>query len=404
MGSRKSSSLDFRVLQATYFMSTPTRAEIEQYTDRTRLAVQDSLKRLLEKGLMEKSGKTKSSGGRPAVMYRLGDSVGYSVGVTLDTAGLHLVALDAQHRVLLESHQALQLSQDPSSHLDDILRHISAELRHFLSSAKLRGRRMLAIGVAPPGMVDTEKGIWLHGLQVSGITHVALGDLLGKMFGVMVVVEDVTRCLAHLEYLRSKPENARDLVYLYLGAGVGAGLMLREGPYYGRHGMAGEVGHLIVEEDGARCFCGNIGCLETVVSSPSILSRFQRRLSEGVMSSLQEYRHGHGLSLEVIRDAANNGDRLAQSTLYELGTLLGEAASKIIKLFNPGTLIIGGPVAVLGEHFFEPMRIKIKQKVIPEMLVDLAIEMVPSKPHEEAVGAACLAERRFWETSTESFG
>jgi predicted NBD/HSP70 family sugar kinase len=253
-------------------------------------------------------------------------------------------------------------------------------------------------------MVDTEKGIWLHGLQVSGITHVALGDLLGKMFGVTVVVEDVARCLAHLESLRCKPENARDLVYLYLGAGVGAGLILRTEPYYGRHGMAGEVGHLIVEEAGARCSCGNTGCLETVVSSASILGRFQRRLSEGVISSLQKYRDGGGLSLEVIRDAASDGDRLAQSTLYELGTLLGEAASKIIKLFNPGTLIIGGPVALLGEHFFEPMRIRIEQKVIPEMLVDLAIKTAPSNPDEEAVGAACLAERCFWETATESFG
>ena len=75
--------------------------------------------------------------------------------------------------------------------------------------------------------------------------------------------------------------------------------------------------------------------------------------------------------------------------------------SKIIKLYNPRTLVIGGPVGVLGEHLREPMWIKVRQKVIPEMLVDLAVEIAPSRPREEAAGAACLAERRFWKEADE---
>jgi predicted NBD/HSP70 family sugar kinase len=251
-------------------------------------------------------------------------------------------------------------------------------------------------------MVDTEKGIWLHGLQVSGITHVDLGAELERIFGVPVVVEDAARCLAFVEAARRPPEASRDLVYLYLGPGVGAGIIIGQEPYHGSHGMAGEVGHLIVEEEGARCTCGNIGCLETVVSSASILQRFRRRLTEGVISSLQNHREDNGLTLEVIRDAAAAGDRLAASTLFELGTLLGDAVSKIIKLYNPRTLLIGGPVAVLGEHFREPMWIKVRQKVIPEMLVDLSMEIAPSAPRDDALGAACLAERRFWKEASET--
>ena len=165
--------------------------------------------------------------------------------------------------------------------------------------------------------------------------------------------------------------------------------------------MAGEIGHLVVEEDGARCSCGNIGCLETVISSSSILRRFQKRLSEGVISCLQKYREDKDLTLEVIHEAATAGDRLAQSTLSELGTLLGDAVSKIIKLYNPRTLVIGGPASILGEHLREPMWNKVRQKVIPEMLVDLTVELAPSQPREEAIGAAYLAERRFWKLANE---
>ncbi len=172
--------------------------------------------------------------------------------------------------------------------------------------------------------------------------------------------------------------------------------MIGQEPYHGSHGMAGEVGHLVVEEEGARCTCGNIGCLETVVSSSSILQRFRRRLSEGVISSLQNHRDDNGLTLEVIRDAAAAGDRLATSTLFELGTLLGDAVSKIIKLYNPRTLLIGGPVGVLGEHLREPMWIKVRQKVIPEMLVDLTVEIAPRTARRRGRGGRRLAERRFW--------
>jgi predicted NBD/HSP70 family sugar kinase len=319
----------------------------------------------------------------------------------VDVTGFRLVALDARHQVLKELERILSLSADPSSHLDDILAQISSELRSFLASAELKDQRTIAIGIAPPGMVDTEKGIWLHGLQVSGITHIALRSMLEKMLDVTVVVEDVARCLAYMEASRRPPEKALDLVCLYLGTGIGAGIMIGQEPCQGSHGMAGEVGHFIVEEEGARCSCGNIGCLETVVSSSSILQRFQKRLAEGVISSLQKYRGDHRLTLEIIRDAATAGDRLARSMLFELGTLLGDAVSKIIKLYNPRTLIIGGPVGVLGEHMREPIWIKVRQKVIPEMLVDLDMEIAPSRPPDEAIGAAYLAERRFWKSANE---
>jgi predicted NBD/HSP70 family sugar kinase len=365
------------------------------------VSVTEALTRLLAKGYVERAGKTQNRSGRPSVTYRVGEKTGCSVGIAIDASGFRLVALNARHEVLQEVDRQLSLSADPSSHLDDILKQISGELRGFLAGASLRDQRTLAIGIAPPGMVDTEKGIWLHGLQVSGITHVALGETLQSMFGVTVVVEDTARCLAYMEASRRPPEKARDLVYLYLGPGVGAGIMIGDDPYHGSHGMAGEVGHLVVEEEGARCSCGNIGCLETVVSSASILQRFKRRLSEGVISSLQKHRDDNGLTLEVIRDAAAAGDRLAQSTLFELGTFLGDAVSKIIKLYNPRTLVIGGPVGVLGEHLREPVWIRVRQKVIPEMLVDLAMEIAPSRPREQAVGAAYLAERRFWKDANE---
>ena len=299
MDSKNSSKRDFRILQAAYFLPTPTRSEIARFSGRSPVSVTETLTRLLAKGYVERAGKTRNRSGRPSVTYRLGEKTGCTIGIAIDAVGIRLVALDARHDVVQQLDRDLSLSADPSSHLEDILKQVSAELRSFLASEALRDRRILAIGIAPPGMVDTESGIWLHGLQVSGVTHFALGETLRKMFGATVVVEDTARCLAYAEACRRPPGKEHHLVYLYLGTGVGAGIMIGGEPYHGSHGMAGEVGHLVVEEEGARCSCGNIGCLETVVSSASILQRFKRRLSEGVISSLQNHRDDNGLTLEV---------------------------------------------------------------------------------------------------------
>jgi N-acetylglucosamine repressor len=402
MDPKSSPRRDFRILQAIYFLGSPTRNEIAVRTNRSPVSVTETLNGLILRGLAVKSGKIRNRTGRPSGTYRLGPAAGYTLGVSIETAGFRIVALGAQHDLIREREHALSLSADPAAHVRDIVEQISAQMRDFMAAPVLRDRRPLGIGVAPPGMVDTERGVWLHGLQVSGITHVALGDELRGLFDTTVVVEDTARCLACVEVARRPAEASRDLIYLYLGSGVGAGVLIGGEPYLGSHGMAGEVGHLVVEEEGVRCSCGNLGCLETVVSPLGILNRFQRRLSEGVISSLQKFRADGSLSLEAIRDAATSGDRLAQSTLFEVGTFLGDAVSKIIQLFNPRTLIIGGPVGVLGEHLREPLWIKVRQKVLPAMLVDLEVEISSSRAGDEALGAALLAERRFWKDGDEA--
>ncbi|HUI72676.1 MAG TPA: ROK family protein [Spirochaetia bacterium] len=396
MRSRTGRDVDVATLQAIYALGTPTRNEIARLTNQSAVSVTKSLARLIPQGLAERCGKRGSKAGRPTALYGLGRAAGYSVGISIDVAGFRLTAIDVRHELLLERGGVLSLSADPSLHAEEIVSKVTAELRSFVAATELADRRLVAVGIAPPGIVDTQKGIWLHGLRITGVLHVALGEAFRRLFGVSVLVEDAARCLAYEEAARRPRDDARNLVYFYLGSGVGAGIIIDGKPFHGCRGMAGEVGHLIVEEAGIRCSCGNVGCLETVISSSAVLNRFRERLSQGVISSLQRFRDDGRLSLQVIKDAADEGDKLARSTLFELGRFLGDAVSKVIKLFNPRELIIGGPVALLGEHIRESLWIELRQKVMPEMLVDLSLEMSPTKVGDETLGAAMLAERHFW--------
>ena len=395
---RVKSSKEIKVLQSLFFLKSPTRSDIARYAGTSPVSVTAMLNRLLEKGLVERAGKTESRSGRPSSIYRLTPFVGYTLGVSVDTGNFRIAAVDPRRTVLWEGEFSLSLSANPADHLDDIVNQISVGLKKAIAASELTGRRPLSIGLSVPGMVDTERGIWLQGLQVSGITHIPLRRIIESSFGLPVVVDDVTRCLAFLAAERRWPETSRDTIYLFLGSGVGTGIIIGDEPYLGSRGLPGEVGHLIVEEEGERCSCGSIGCLETVVSTPSILRRFRQRLAEGVISSLQRFNGdaADGLTLEAIREAATAGDRLAQSTLFEIGTFLGDACCKIITLYNPRALVIGGPAAILGEFLREPILLKIRQRVIPEMLEGFTLDIIASEPHDDALGAALLAERRFW--------
>jgi len=389
------SGSDIDVLKSVFYLGRATRKDIAKHAGLSTVSVTSVLGRLVEKGLIYVAGKA-TSGGRPSTIYRIEGDIGCTLGIFVGSDRSCIAAVNSAGSVLREQMFSLSLSELSGEHVSNILYQISLEARRFMESEWLKGQRMLAAGIAVPGMVDTERGIWLHGLQFSGIENVEISAALGKALGIPVVLEDPARCAAQLALSRIGSAEAGELVFLYLGSGVGAGIIVRGELYRGSRGLAGEIGHFIVDKGGARCSCGNVGCLETVVSVPAILQRFRIRLSEGVISSLQRIDPA-SITLEHIHDAAQSGDRLAQSTLFEIGDFLGDACSRLIQLYNPRTLIIGGPAGILGPYFREATLQTIRSQVIPEMLFDLHLDFISSESVDEALGSALIAQQWAWQ-------
>ena len=402
--STKLAEKEIRVLRAIHCLKVPIRAEIAAACGLSTVLVSSVLHDLERLGLVIKDGKTRSRSGRPSAIYGLSPTLGCTAGVSIEPGGFQIVVLNAGREVLLAQEHPLRLSTDPAQHGEEIIQAVSRELARLLRAGSIQGHPVMALGICPPGMVDTERGIWLQGMQVAGVAHIDLGSLIRERFHLPVVVEDSVRALAFRERVKGAGQDCRHFLLLCLGMGVGAGLVIDGTLYRGHQGLAGEVGHLIVDSAGDRCSCGNQGCLETVVSSSSILRRFRRRLDEGVISTLQRWREDAGqeageggLSLERIREAAAAEDRLALSTLFEIGTFLGDACSKLIKLFNPHKLILSGDAALLGDYFRQAMDMTISRRVIPEMLSGLEIGFAEYRPTHPAEGAALVAMERFWD-------
>lgn len=390
---------ELRVIRAIFSQKNATRIAIAQESRLSLVKVSSILNILEQEGYISKKGKIKSKSGRPSYIYKLRSELGCSIGISVKPDYIRFLAIDFAKELIKERRIKLKLETDPTTHIRSIVDQLSKELEHFFEMIAVNRENIFAIGIALPGMVDTRRRIWLQGLQMTGITHVNIAEELQQKFNIPIFIEDVARALAYQEKVLGYGQNTNNFILLYLDVGMGTGIVIDGKIYRGYHGIAGEIGHLAQTNTSYRCSCNNVGCLETVLSTPGILRIFKERLAEGVISILQRYnsKGNEPLSLKHILSAAEEGDRLAQTTLFEIGQYLGNACATLIKLFNPQRIIISGYVSILKNFLKEPMYQAIHRQVINEMLQDFDICYAEYSFNQEANGAALIAIDHFLE-------
>ena len=275
------------------------------------------------------------------------------------------------------------------------MENITEKLNTLITN-QLGKKPPLAIGFGLPGMVNAKNGIWLRGLQLSGISNVPVKDIFTERFNLPIFVDDISRSITYREMYVGKGIDISDFILLYVGIGLGAGVVIGSKVFNGFHGLGGEIGHIQHINNKYRCSCGSVGCLETVVSEPGILHVFQERLHEGVVSYLQKYTYKNvkALTLEHILTAAENNDHMTLTTLREIGEFLGDTCAILIKLFDPQKIIVSGYGAHFVKYFKEPAKHVIQQRVLPEMLADFELLFSDYSPNQEAIGAAFFALKK----------
>jgi predicted NBD/HSP70 family sugar kinase len=166
-----------------------------------------------------------------------------------------------------------------------------------------------------------------------------------------------------------------------VSAGIGAGLILGGEIYRGTGGTAGELGHVLVDESGPICRCGNRGCLETLAGGPAIVE-------------LLRPSHGPGLTLEHVIALAVDGDSGARRAIADAGRVLGRSVAAIVNAFNPELIIVGGSVGAAGDVLLDPLREAVHRYAIPSAANDVRITRGVLGDRAEVLGALELAARK----------
>jgi glucokinase len=275
-------------------------------------------------------------------------SIGVDVGGTKIAAGL----VDAQGHI----HDRVQ-RPTPAGSPENILRGIADVVEEVIAASSLERGAIEAVGLGIPGPVDPERGIGIVSVNL-GWRDVPVRSELEKMLGKPCFIENDVKAAALGEYRYGRGQGLSDMVYLSIGTGIEAPMILDGRLYRGPTGMAGEVGHAIVDREGPRCKCGATGCLEALASGPAIAARAETKIKSGRTSVLMRTpAAGQGqITAEKVFEAAANGDRVAMETVEETGDYLAFAVQLLIMMLDPQLVVIGGGVAQAGDVLLGQIR------------------------------------------------
>ena len=251
--------------------------------------------------------------------------------------------------------------------------------------------RVAAVGVGVPGRVNTQTGLVRRAVNL-GWDELPAGQLLSARLGVPCLLEnDVTLAAAGAQHYMGGAAS-RNIAYVSVGTGIAAGLVLDGRIYRGAHGMAGEIGHMIIEPGGPFCRCGARGCLEAVAAGPAIARLGEEAANSSSHTLLRRY---SPITAEIVYLAGKEGDPAALGVIYEVSAYLALALQQLIVAYDMGCIVIGGGVSRGGDIFLQPVlrelaHLREHSVLRDEMLQPDMIRLLPPDYDAGAWGAVLL--------------
>jgi len=353
------------VLQVIFNHDAISRAEIARLTKLTRATVSDMVNNLLDEGLVEEIGYGESIGGKAPILLSLIADSRYLIGLNLaqDKFIGSVVNLRGEIKETVEfavddsdGEQALQLVYQI---LDQLTQN------HW--------KPLVGIGVGTPGLVNTQEGVVVNAVNLDW-QDLPLAHLLESRYNLPVTVLNDSQATAIGEFVYGgNHASDSNLVVVTIKHGIGAGILINGRLFQGDGGGAGEIGHVVVQEDGELCRCGKYGCLETIASTRAILQRAKNMASEYNESQLVN--NFDGISLEAIEAAWQANDALAERVLSDAAHFLGASIASLIGVLNIQNIVITGDMSRFGDAWLQSVQETMTRGALTRMAQDTKLEM-----------------------------
>lgn len=306
--------------------------------------------------IIETESRSTSSGRRPVVL-EINPKQGLVAAIDMGATHLSVALGDFTARILEEVEVTFRIDQGP----DICLQEADRLLREILEKRGLTTTDLAGIGVGVPGPVIAEEGLVMAPPIMPGWDRFPIRATLEKKWKTAITLNNDAELGALGEWAYGAGRGERNLAFIKVGSGIGAGLIINQQIYGGTTGSAGEIGHLTVDENGPLCTCGNHGCLEAFAGGHAIAIQARKLVSSGKRTLLSE-KDMDSLNAQDVAEAARRGDLPAQEIVKRSGTYIGIAIAGLINLFNPSTVIIGGGVAQVGDLLTGPIRQAVRER------------------------------------------
>ena len=336
-----------------------SRADLADKMGLTRAAVSLIINDLLDTGVIQEAEVRSAPSGRPPVTLEINPKLGLVGAVDMGASHMSIAVADFTARILREFEVPLDIKNGPKV----CLAEAHQQLLKLLESLGLSIENISAVGVGVPGPVITEAGMVVAPPIMPGWDRYPIRATLEKKWGCPVTLNNDAELGALGEWAYGAGRGEKNIAYIKVGSGIGAGLILNQQIYGGTRGAAGEIGHLTIDENGPLCNCGNHGCLEAFASGHAIAQQGELLVQSGKRTLLSDL-GTEKITAHEVAEAARRGDLHAQEILRRSGTFIGIAIAGLINLFNPSIVIIGGGVAQVGDLLTAPIRQAVRERAM----------------------------------------
>jgi predicted NBD/HSP70 family sugar kinase len=351
-----------------------TRAQLAETSGLARSTITSRIDTLLRLGLVVPIGDAASTGGRPPSLLAFNPAARVVAGVDLGASHARAAVADLSGTVLAERRADLDIAEGPGR----VLGWVTDVVLDLLAEAGRSRADLSAIGMGLPGPVEHSTGRAINPPIMPGWDRYDVPGHVQRAIDVPVMVDNDVNIMALGERHVHLP-GVSDLVFVKVGTGIGAGIISGGELQRGAQGTAGDVGHIrIARAEGIVCRCGNDGCLEAIASGAAVASALR---ASGVEAA------DGGDVVALVR----GGDVQAVQAVRQAGRDLGEVLAMLVNLMNPSVVVIGGSLALAGEHLLAGIREIVYQRSLP--LATAQLQVVASSAGERAgvLGAAALA-------------
>lgn len=364
-----------------------TRPELAHLSGLGRNVVTQRVAQLLNRGLLHEGPLGPSTGGRAPRELRFNAAAGHILVAELGATSIAVAVADLAGGLISHAEEESSVTLGPQvilARVDDLFQKV---LRDLATPAEVWG-----VGIGLPGPVEFATGRPASPPIMPGWDAFPVRKYFVERYGAPTWVDNDVNVMALGELRAGLAQGQRDVVYVKVGTGIGAGLVSGGSLHRGAQGCAGDIGHIAaVAETDVLCRCGKIGCLEALAGGFAIArdatTAARERRSDFLAQVLDAKEQIEAADVAV---AASHGDPISVGLLDRSATLVGEALARLVNFFNPAVILIGGGVAEAGDQYLATIRHVVFSRSLPLGTRSLQLARSPMGQRAGLKGAAFM--------------
>jgi predicted NBD/HSP70 family sugar kinase len=367
-----------------------SRADVARATHLTAPTVSTAIAELMSEGLVEEVGSISTDRGKPPILIQLIKDAKLVIALDLSRNVFRGALLNLRGEVKYQLDVAVE-----NRTKEEALTLVYQLIDDLLAQSPIP---VMGIGIGVPGIIDIDRG-YLHQAVNLGWYNLPLRELLVQRYKLAAMVLTTIRRLVAVPFWEHQKQ--QHLVVIRVGNGIGAGMLLNN-QLLQSHGV-GEIGHVMVQENGELCSCGNYGCLETVISNRAVIKQAQSIARQHPESLLNQFASSpDSITIDSIIQAVAAGDATLQPLIEVVGQHLGSAIANLIGVLGMTKILLAGRVAQFGQPLLEIVKEEVCKRSLTARLDPPVIDLVTIRPTSRI--QSCWVRRlHFWPISLDSF-